>query len=86
MNNLDILGKKSVSAKFKASIMPSGGSPKVKPGLPSTFFLDSDAPCISPDTIFVFYPKNYTIVSILNENVPLNLSFRYDIFLIKSSL
>ena len=34
--------------------MPSGGSPKVKPGLPSTFFLDSDARCISPDTLFVF--------------------------------
>ena len=38
INNLPILGKKSVSAKFKASIMPSCGSSKVKPGLLSTIF------------------------------------------------
>ena len=34
INNLRIFRKKSVSAKFKASVMPSGGSSKVKPGLP----------------------------------------------------
>ena len=33
INNLHIFGKKPVSAKFKASIMPSCGSSKVKPGL-----------------------------------------------------
>ena len=55
ISNLCILGKKSGSAKFKASIMPPGGSSKVKPGLPSTLFLVFDAPCIiSSDTLFNF--------------------------------
>ena len=38
INNLCIFGKKSKPAKFKASIMPSGGFSKVKPGLPLTLF------------------------------------------------
>ena len=54
INNLRLFGKKSGSAKFKASIMLSGGSPKVKPGLPMTLFLVSHAPCISSDTLFNF--------------------------------
>ena len=57
INNLHIFGKKSVSAKFKASIIPSGGSSKVKPGLPSTIFLVFDAPCISSDTLFNFHSQ-----------------------------
>ena len=44
---IGIFGKKSVSAKFKASIMSSDRSSKVKSGLPSTLFLVFDATCIS---------------------------------------
>ena len=54
INNLRIFGKKSVAAKFKASIRPSGGSSKVKSGLPSTLFLVIDAPCYSSDALFNF--------------------------------
>ena len=54
INNLHIFGKKSGSAKFKASIMPSGGSSKVKPALPSILFLVFDAPCISSKIIPLF--------------------------------
>ena len=58
INNLRVLGKKSVSAKFKALIIPSGGSSKVKPGLPSTLFLVFDAPSVSSDRLFSFpFPK-----------------------------
>ena len=58
INNLRVLGKKSVSAKFKALIMPSGGSSKVKPGLPLTLFLVFDAPSVSSDRLFSFpFPK-----------------------------
>ena len=46
-NNLRVFRKKSVSVKFKASMMPSDGSSKMKPGLPSTLFLVFDVPCIS---------------------------------------
>ena len=60
INNLRVSGKKSVSAKFKASIMPSGGSSKVQPDLPSTLFLVFDAPSVSSDTLFGFRsPKLY---------------------------
>ena len=60
INNLRIFEIKSVIAKFEASLMPSGGSSKVKPGLPSTFFLVFDAPCISSDMLFnFFYQKLY---------------------------
>ena len=41
-NNLRVFRKKSVSVKFK--MMPSDGSSKVKPGLPSTLFLVFDVP------------------------------------------
>ena len=58
-NNLHRFRKKSVSAKFKASIMPSGGSSKVKPGLPSTLILVFDAPCISSDTLFNFLSQKF---------------------------
>ena len=54
VNNLRKFGKKSVSAKFKASIMTSGGSSKVKPGLTSTLFLVFGDPCISSDMLFNF--------------------------------
>ena len=54
IKTLCIFGKKSVSAKFKASIMPSGGFSKVNPGLPSTLFLVFGAPYISSDTLFNF--------------------------------
>ena len=64
--------------------MPSGGSYKVKHGLPSTLFLVFDAPCISSFTLFNF-PENYTIVSNLNESELLHLLFHYEIFLTKSS-
>ena len=84
IKNLRILGKKSVSAKFKASILSSGGSSNVKPSLPSTLLLVFDAPFVPQIRYLNFFPINYTIVSILNENVLLCLSFRY-IFLIKSS-
>ena len=54
IKTLCIFGKKLVSAKFKASIMPSGGFSKVNPGLPSTLFLVFHAPYISSDTLFNF--------------------------------
>ena len=79
INNLCIFGKKSVPAKFKASIMPYGGPSKTKPGLPSTLFFVFDAPCISSSTLFNFLCQK------LCKNVLLHLSFRYDIFLTNSS-
>ena len=47
INKLRIFGKKSVSAKFKASVMPSDGSSKLNAGLPSTLVIVFDALCIS---------------------------------------
>ena len=72
INNLRIFGKKSMSAKFKASVMPSGEADSL---------LVFDAPSISSFMLFNFFSKNY--VPILNENVLLHLSFHYHIFLIK---
>ena len=85
ISNWLILGKKSVSTKFQAAIMPSDGSSKVKSGLPSTIFLVLMRLVFSQTPYIIFFPKIYTIVSILNENVLLHLSFSFDIFLIKSS-
>ena len=39
INNVRIFGKKSVPAKFKASIMPSDGFSKVNPGISLTLLL-----------------------------------------------
>ena len=85
INNLRIFGKKSISSKFKASIMPSGGSSKAKPVLPLTLFLIFDATCISSFTLFNILSKKLYHRFNLNENVLRHLSFRCDIFLIKSS-
>ena len=52
-NNSRIFRKKSVSAKFKVSIMGSGGSSKLNPGLPSTVFLIFDALCMFPHFRFL---------------------------------
>ena len=71
INNLRILRKQLVLAKLKASTMPSGGTSKAMPGLSSTLSLVFDAPFD-----LIFFPQNYNIVSILNENVLLHLSFR----------
>ena len=54
INNFLIFGKKSISTKFKASIMPSDGSSKVKTGLPSTLFLIFHAAGISSFPLFNF--------------------------------
>ena len=85
INNLRMLGKKSVSAKFKVSIMPSGGPRKVKLCLHRLFSLFLILRVFLQLCYLIFFPKNYTIISILNENVSLHLSFRDFIFVIKSS-
>ena len=54
INNFLIFGKESISTKFKASIMPSDGSSKVKTGLPSTLFLIFHAAGISSFPLFNF--------------------------------
>ena len=54
INNFLIFGKESISTKFKASIMPSDGSSKVKTGLPSTLFLVFDAAGVSSFPLFNF--------------------------------
>ena len=73
INNLHIFGKKPVSAKFKASIMPSCGSSKVKPGLQRLLSLFLPLLVFAHLCHLVFLPKSYTIVSILNENFVISL-------------
>ena len=85
INNLRMLGKKSVSPRFKVSIMPSGGPRKVKLCLHRLFSLFLILRVFPQLCYLIFFPKNYTIISILNENVSLHLSFRDFVFVIKSS-
>ena len=73
INNLHIFGKKPASAKFKASIIPSCGSSKVKPGLQRLLSLFLPLLVFAHLCYLVFLPKNYTIVSILNENFVISL-------------
>ena len=85
INNLRILGKTSVSAKFKASIMPSCGSSNMKPALSSPLFLVFEAPCICSFTLFnLFLQKLYHCFD-FEQKCTLYGSFCYDIFLIKST-
>ena len=58
INNLRIIGKKSVSAKIKPSIMSSGGSSKVKPGLPRLFSLFLMLLVIPQIRYSIFFLKN----------------------------